>query len=60
MTTQAEPRRMIESRRMKETRKMKETREMREIDDEMKMIEKTNEKQFRNNPDAISTTDEKD
>jgi hypothetical protein len=37
-----EIRRMNESRRIKETKKINETREMRKIDNEMKMIEKTN------------------
>jgi hypothetical protein len=58
LTTQVESREMSETREMRKTRGMRETRGIREINDEMKMIEKTDENQFRNNPDNISTEDE--
>jgi hypothetical protein len=67
MTTQVESREMRETREMREmretgemreTEEMRETRKIRGINEEVKMIEETDEEQFRNNSDDVSIEDE--
>jgi hypothetical protein len=46
------------SREMRESREVSDLRNMRKINNEMKMIEKTKKKQFKNNSNDINIEDE--